>query len=73
MTWKVRVETGKGTKNHAVMESIPLPNRKRVCAFIKRNPMVRSNTIVKVKNLSNGKITRGTQYDFCSKFRKMKW
>ena len=43
MAFKVRIEVGKG-KNRSVSESIPLPNKKRVCSFIKRSPFVKSNT-----------------------------
>lgn len=64
MAYKVRVEIGKG-KNHAVSESIPLPNRQRVCRFIRENPMVRSNTQVRVTNLRTGKVTIGNQAKFC--------
>lgn len=38
MAYKVRIEVGKG-KNKAVTESIPLPNKKRVCDYIKRSPL----------------------------------
>jgi len=69
MRYKVRVETGYG-KNRTVTESIPLP-KKRVCAYIKRNPLVKSNTNVKVTNLSTGKVTIGKQSKFCSKIRKV--
>ncbi|HEY0087317.1 MAG TPA: hypothetical protein VGB37_00645 [Candidatus Lokiarchaeia archaeon] len=70
MAYKVRVEVGKG-KNRAVTESISLPSKKRVCNYIKRSPLVKSNTNVKVTNLSNGKVTIGTQSKFCSKIRKV--
>ena len=70
--YKVRIEVGKG-KNKAVTESIPLPNKKRVCNYIKRSPLVRSNTKIKVTNLKNKKIHIGTQSKFCSKFRKNKY
>ena len=66
MTYKVRIEVGKG-KNRAVTESIPLPNKKRVCDYIKRSPLVRSNTKVKVTNLRTNKLTIGTQSKFCSR------
>lgn len=64
MTYKVRVEVGKG-KNHSVTESIPLPSKDRVCNYIKRSPLVKSNTKVKVTNLQTGKVTVGTQAKFC--------
>ena len=69
MAYKVRVEVGRGN-NRATTESIALPNKKRVCAYIKRNPLIKSNTNIRVKNLSNGRITTGTQYKFCSKMRQ---
>lgn len=68
MAYKVRIEVGKG-KNHSVTESIPLPNKKRVCSYIKRSPLVKSNTQVKVKNLRTGKTTIGTQSKFCVRGR----
>ncbi|MCX6748482.1 MAG: hypothetical protein NT076_02660 [Candidatus Pacearchaeota archaeon] len=70
MSYKVRVEVGKG-KNKSVTESIPLPSKKRVCGYIKKNPLVKSNTNVRVTNLSNGKVTTGKQSKFCSKIRKV--
>lgn len=70
MSYKVRIEVGKG-KNRAVTESIALPNKKRVCAYIKRSPLVKSNTTVKVTNLSNGRVTTGKQHKFCSKLREI--
>mgnify|MGYP001596339395 CR=1 FL=1 len=69
MSYKVRVEVGKG-KNKAVTQSIPLPNQKRVCNYIKRSPLVKSNTNVKVTNNKTGKVQIGTQGKFCSRFRK---
>ena len=68
MTYKVRVEVGKG-KNKAITESIPL-NKSRVCNYIKRNPLVKSNTKIKVTNIQTGKSQIGTQSKFCNKFRK---
>ena len=67
MTYKVRIEVGKG-KNKAVTESVPLPNKKRVCNYIKRSPLVNPNTKVKVTNINTNKITVGTQSRFCAKF-----
>jgi len=68
MSYKVRIEVGKG-KNKSVTESIPLPNKKRVCAYIKRSPLVKSNTQVKVTDLKNDKTEIGTQFHFCRKIR----
>lgn len=64
MPYKVRIEVGKG-KNKAVTESIPLPNKKRVCNYIRRSPLVKSNTKIKVKNLRNNKTITGTEGRFC--------
>jgi len=69
MSYKVRVEVGKG-KNKAITESIPLPSKKRVCNYIKRNPLVKSNTKVKVTNTSTKKVIIGSQSKFCNKFEK---
>jgi hypothetical protein len=69
MTYLVRVEVGLG-KNQAITQSIPLPNKKRVCSYIKQNPLVKSNTRIKVTNLKNNKITFGTQGRFCNPFRR---
>jgi len=67
MSYKVRIEVGKG-KNRAVTESIPIP-KKKVCGYIKRSPLVKSNTKVRVTNLLTHRTTIGTQGRFCSKFR----
>ena len=64
MAYKVRIEIGKG-KNRSVSESISLPNRKRVCNFIKRSPFVKSNTNIKVTNLKTKKVLTGKQSRFC--------
>jgi len=68
MTYKIRVEVGKG-KNRAVTESTPIP-KKRVCSWIKENPLVRSNTQVKVTNIKTKEVQIGTQSKFCNRFRK---
>ena len=66
MAYKVRIEVGKG-KNKAITESIALPTKKRVCNYIKRSPLVRSNTKVKVTNLRTNKSTIGTQFKLCGR------
>ncbi len=66
MAYIVRVEVGKG-KNKAITQSIPLPSKKRVCNYIRRNPLVRSNTQVKVTNTRNKKTLIGNQSTFCSR------
>ena len=68
MAYVVRVEVGKG-KNRSVTQSIPL-SKKRACAYIKRNPLVRSNTKVKVTNMKTGNTQTGTQGKFCNRFGK---
>ena len=65
MAYKVRIEVGKG-KNKAVTESIPL-SKTRVCNYIKRSPLVKSNTRVKVTDLKTKKVTIGTQSRFCGR------
>lgn len=68
MSYTVRVEVGKG-KNISRTESIPL-NKTKVCNYIKRSPLVRYNTKIKVTNIQTGKTQIGTQSKFCNKFRK---
>ncbi len=65
MAFKVRIVVGKG-KNRSVSESIPLPNKKRVCNFIKRSPFVKSNTNIKVTNTRTKKVTTGKRAKFCA-------
>ena len=65
MTFKVRIEVGKG-KNRTVSQSIPLPNKQRVCSFIQRSPLVKSNTNIKVTNLRTKKVTTGKASKFCN-------
>lgn len=63
MTFVVRIVVGRG-KNRSVTQSIPLPNKKRVVGFIKRNPFVRSNTNIQVTNLRTKKIMMGKESRF---------
>jgi len=65
MAYIVRIEVGKG-KNKSVSQSIPLPNKKRVCNFIRRSPFVKSNTNIKVKNTRTKKTVTGKQARFCT-------
>jgi len=65
MAYKVRIEVGRG-KNLAISESIPLPNKQRVASFIKRSPLVKSNTNVKVTNLRTKKTLFGKSARFCN-------
>lgn len=67
MTYKVRIEVGKG-KNKAITESIPL-SRKRACVYIKRSPLVKSKTIVKITNLNTGEVNHGTPHKLCGRFK----
>lgn len=71
MPYVVRVEVGKG-KNRAVTQSIPLPNKKRMCAYIQRNPLIRSNTKFKVTNIKTGKSEKGNEAHFYSKYCRKK-
>jgi len=51
MPYKVFISTGKrGSKNYTSMGSTPLPNKARVRAWIKRNPVGNSNTNITIKN-----------------------
>lgn len=43
MAYKVFVSVGKG-KNRATAGSIPLPTRSRVEQYIKKSPLINSNT-----------------------------
>ena len=63
MTYKVFIEVGKGKKK-ATMGSIPLSNKEKVSNYIKRNPLVRSNTKIEVKNIRTGKVIKATQGRF---------
>ncbi len=65
MAFKVRIVVGRG-KNRSVSESIPLPNKQRVCNFIRRSPLVRSNTNIKVTNLRTKKVMTGKEAKFCN-------
>lgn len=63
MAYKIFVEVGKG-KNKSTSGSTPLPNKSRVENWIRRSPLIRSNTKIKVTNTRTGKITTGTQGRF---------
>jgi len=63
MAYKVFVEVGRG-KNRATMRSVPLKTKQKVFDYIKRNPLVRSNTKVKVTNTRTGKTIIATQGRF---------
>ncbi len=69
MPYKVRIDVGRG-KNRSVSESVPLPNRQRVCRFIKRSPLVKTGTKIKVTNIRTKKTLTGTQSRFCNPFGK---
>ena len=57
MPYKVFISTGKkGSKNYTSMGSTPLPNKARVRAWIKRNPVGNVNTKVSIKNTVSKKI-----------------
>lgn len=59
MAWIIRVEKGRG-KNKSVSQSTPLPNKARVRAWAKRNPMIKSNTKVTIKNTRTKKTITTT-------------
>ena len=63
MAYKVFIATGKG-KNMATMGSIPLPNKMRVERYIRRNPMVKSNTKIQVTNTRTKKTITATKGRF---------
>jgi len=63
MAYKIFVEVGKG-KNKSTAGSIPLPNKSRVENWIRKSPLVRSNTKIKVTNTRTGKITTGNERRF---------
>lgn len=63
MAYKVFITTGRG-KNKSTAGSIELPNKERVSRYIKRSPLVRSNTKIEVENIRSGKKTTGTQGKF---------
>ena len=59
MAYKVFISTGKkGSKNYTSMGSTPLPNKARVRAWIKRNPVGNVNTEVSIKNTVSKKIEK---------------
>lgn len=66
MAYIVKIETGKG-KNKSNFQSIPLPNKQRVCNYIKRHPAVKSNTEIKVTNTRTRKTLSGKESRFCTK------
>ncbi|MEK6881276.1 MAG: hypothetical protein AABY22_16765 [Nanoarchaeota archaeon] len=68
ITYKVFVEVGKG-KNKATSGSIPL-SKQKVCNWIKKNSIVRTNTKIRVTNINNKKMITGTQSTFCNHFGK---
>ena len=45
----VRIEIGKG-KRKSISQSIPLPTKMRVNTYIRKHPLVKSNTTIKVTN-----------------------
>lgn len=69
MAYVVRVETGKGM-NRAITQSVPLPNKERVAIYIRKNPLIRSNTNVYVFNTITRKGITGKPYNFTSRLGK---
>ena len=68
MAYIVKIETGKGKKK-SNFQSIPLPNKERVCSYIKRHPAVKSNTEIKVTNTRTKKTLSGKESRFCTRKR----
>ncbi|MFW6129902.1 MAG: hypothetical protein ACOC56_01885 [Atribacterota bacterium] len=63
MAYIVKVETGRGKKK-SISQSVPLPNKKRVSTYIKRNPLIKSGTEIKVKDTRKKKTFKGTKGKF---------
>jgi len=62
MPYIVKIQSGSG-KNKARTQSVPLPNKARVRAYISRNPLGNYNTDVKITNTRTKKtstIKKGT-------------
>jgi len=55
MGYIVRIAIGKGM-NRTVTQSIILPNKERVRAYIKRNPVGNINTRITIKDINTNKI-----------------
>lgn len=66
MSYKVRIKVGKG-KNESAQGSILLPNKSRVISYIKRSPLVKSNTNITVVNTRTKKRKTGKPYEFYNK------
>lgn len=64
--YEVFISVGKG-KNKATMGSIPL-SKEKVCNYIKRNPLVKSNTKIKVTNNNTKEVMIGTKSRLCNEF-----
>lgn len=63
MTYIVKIKVGKG-KDMARTQSVPLPNKSRVERYIKRSPLVKSNTKIIVTNTTSKKTVTGTEGKF---------
>lgn len=60
MAYIIRIVTGSG-KKRAVSQSIPLPNKARVRAWVKRSPLGRWDTKVSITNTKTKKTTTKTK------------
>jgi|TARA_Y100000310_G_C20494540_1_gene720859 hypothetical protein len=49
MAYIINIQTGKG-KNFTRTRSVPLPNKKRVRSWVKRNPVGNINTKITIRN-----------------------
>jgi len=59
MTYIVNIQTGSRSKgNFTRVRSTQLPNKARVRAWIKRNPVGNSNTKISIKNTVSKKIEK---------------
>ena len=63
MAFIVKIKVGKG-KNITRTQSIPLPNKDRVCRYVRKSPLVKSNTNIRVTNTKTKKTVTGKQGKF---------
>lgn len=62
MAYIVRIQTGSRARGNFTSEgSIPLPNKARVRAFVKRSPVGRRDTKVQIINTTTGKTKTMTK------------
>lgn len=62
MAYIVKIQTGSRAKGNLTSSgSIPLPNKERVRAFVKRSPVGRGDTKVQIMDTRTGKIKTMTK------------